>query len=252
VNEGRHSDHYSYTHYASAETARSFDARRFGGPIGSLVAAAQAQTLVDFAGRIAQRRILDVGTGTGRAAVLFARGGACVTAVDASDAMLEVARARAAEAGLHNITFAVGDAHALEFADRSFEVVCCLRVLMHTPRWRIAVAELCRVAQELVILDYPSTTSVAVIESIVRRGAHAAGLSTEPYRTFTARAIADALGRCGFRIRSVHRQFVMPIAFHKALGSRRFTSWSEGVFDRIGLLARVGSPVSVVAERCAS
>ena len=246
------SDHYSYTHYASTETARMFDDRRFGGPIGALVAGSQAKTLSDFVGRIQHRRILDVGTGTGRAALLFAHGGARVTAVDASEQMLAVARARAEEQGIHSITFRVGDAHALDFRDRSFDVVCCLRVLMHTPRWRLVVAELCRVADQLVIVDFPSATSVALVESLVRRTAHGIGLRTEAYRVFTRRAVADAFDRSGFRIRSVHRQFVLPIALHKAIGSRRLTERTESVLDRLGLLKLAGSPVSIVAERCAS
>ena len=36
-------DHYSYTTYADPETARTFDDRRFGGPIGELVAGMQAR-----------------------------------------------------------------------------------------------------------------------------------------------------------------------------------------------------------------
>jgi hypothetical protein len=77
-------------------------------------------------------------------------------------------------------------------------------------------------------------------------------MTTEPYRVFTRSAIANAFDRSGFRIRSVHRQFVLPIAFHKAIGSRRFTLWSENVLDRAGLLKPFGSPVTLVAERCAS
>jgi ubiquinone/menaquinone biosynthesis C-methylase UbiE len=252
VTAPRHTDHYSYTHYADADIARTFDERRFGGPIGGLVASSQARTLSEFAGRIQDRRILDVGTGTGRAALLFARGGARVTAIDASEQMLAVARARAEAEGVHNICFAAGDAHALEFQDRSFDVVCCLRVLMHTPRWRTVVSELCRVADQLVIADYPSTTSAAVVESIARRVVHRVGVRTEPYRTFTDSAIADAFDRAGFQVRGVARQFVLPIAFHKAIGSRGFTTRSEEILDRIGLLKRLGSPVSIAAERCAS
>src|SRR5262245_28792104 len=124
VKEKRHADHYSYTHYANAATARSFDHKRFGGPIGALVARDQAKTLSDFVGRIQHRRILDVGTGTGRVALLFARGGARVTAIDASEQMLHVARARAAGEGVQSITFALGDVHALDFPDRSYDVVC--------------------------------------------------------------------------------------------------------------------------------
>jgi len=126
-------EHYSYAHYADPATARTFDDKRFGGPIGSLLAGAQAKTLADFVGRIQHRRILDVGTGTGRAALLFARGGARVTAIDASEQMLQVARSRAAAEGVGSIRFQLGDAHYLDFPDRSFDVVCCLRVLMRRP-----------------------------------------------------------------------------------------------------------------------
>jgi len=165
--------------------------------------------------------------------------------------MLAVARQRTAAEGL-TIPFLIGDAHALDFPDRRFEIAVSLRVLMHTPRWPLCIAELCRVADRFVVLDYPSARSVAAIESMVRRLTHAAGVRTEPYRVFTDRAIGDALARSGFRIRAVHRQFVLPIAFHKAIGSRRFTQWSEAVLDRAGLLKMFGSPVTLLAERCAS
>src|SRR5262245_65515239 len=68
--------HYSYTIYADKEMARSFEERRFGGPIGELVASTQARVLANMVGRIKDRPILDVATGTGRAALLMARGGA--------------------------------------------------------------------------------------------------------------------------------------------------------------------------------
>ncbi len=244
-------EHYSYSAYADPEMARTFDNRRFSGPIGELIAKAQARVLANMAGRINEREMLDVGTGTGRAAFILALGGARVTAVDASEEMLAIARQRAAEQSLR-IKFQRGDAHALDFADRSFDAVVSFRVLMHTPQWKRCVAELCRVAERLVIVDYPSATSVALFESLTRRATHALGAKTEPYRVFTHASITEAFDRNGFRIRSVHRQFVLPIAFHKALGSRRFTLWSENLLDHAGLLKPFGSPVTLVAERCAS
>jgi ubiquinone/menaquinone biosynthesis C-methylase UbiE len=244
-------DHYSYSAYADPVMARTFDDRRFGGPIGELIARTQARVLANMAGRIKDREMLDVGTGTGRAAFVLALGGAHVTAVDASEEMLAIARQRAADQ-LLKITFQQGDAHALDFPDRSFDAVVSFRMLMHTPQWKRCVAELCRVAERLVIVDYPSATSVALFESLARRVAHAAGAKTEPYRVFTHGTIAEAFDRNGFRIRSVHRQFVLPIAFHKAIRSRRFTLWSEHVLDHAGLLKPFGSPVTLVAERCVS
>ena len=244
-------NHYSYTTYADPETARTFDARRFGGPIGELIASTQARVLANLIGTIRHRAILDVGTGTGRAALLLARGGANVTAVDASSEMLAVARRRATEEGAA-VRFLVGDAHALDFPDRSFDVALSLRVIMHTPQWRQCIAELCRVADRLVIVDYPSAPSFAALESVARRITHTVGFKAEPYRVFTDRTIAAAFATHGFRVRSVHRQFVLPIAFHKAIGSRRFTIAVETFLDRIGVLGIVGSPITLVAERCAS
>ena len=245
------SEHYSYAAYADPEMARTFDNRRFSGPIGELIAKSQARVLANMAGRINDREMLDVGTGTGRAAFILALGGARVTAVDASEEMLAIARQRAAAQSLR-IKFQRGDAHALDFADRSFDAVVSFRMLMHTPQWKRCVAELCRVAERLVIVDYPSATSGALFESLTRRATHALGAKTEPYRVFTHGTITDAFGRSGFRIRSVHRQFVLPIAFHKAIGSRRFTLWSENLLDHAGLLKPFGSPVTLVAERCVS
>ncbi len=244
-------DHYSYTHYEKASTAATFEDRRFGGAIGAIVAGDQARVLANFIGRIQGRRILDVGTGTGRAARLLAAGGAIVTGVDASEAMLAVAREKAAAEGL-DIQFSRGDAHALDFRERSVDVAICLRVLMHTPEWARCIAELCRVSDQLVIVDYPSSASFARLESLSRRLLHAFGIGAEPYRVFSDAEIAGAFERAGFRIRSMHRQFVLPIALHKAINSQRFTLAVESSLERAGLLQRIGSPVSIVAERCAS
>jgi 2-polyprenyl-3-methyl-5-hydroxy-6-metoxy-1,4-benzoquinol methylase len=251
VRESPRSEHYSYSVYREPETASSFDEKRFGGPIGELVAATQAHVITNFIGRVQGRRILDVGTGTGRAALLLAGGGGIVTAVDASEEMLDEARARA-EARSVAVAFQVGDAHALKFSDRSFEVVVSLRVLMHTPGWKQALAEMCRVADELVIFDYPSRSSFAVLQSGVRAAISRLGVRTEAYRVFAGGEIARELAAHGYRIRSMHRLFVLPIALHKAIGSRRFTTWTEHLLDHLGLLRLFGSPVTLVAERCAS
>ena len=165
--------------------------------------------------------------------------------------MLDAARRRATDEGLF-IKFVRGDAHALQFQAREFDVAVCLRVLMHAPDWRRCLSELCRVADRLVIFDYPSATSVALLESASRRVAHTLGADIEAYRVLSDRAIRRALDASNFRVRSVHRQFVMPIQFHRLIGSRRFTTWSEDVLDRLGLLKLFGSPVTIVAERCGS
>lgn len=241
-------EHYSYTFYADAANAQSFDARRFGGPIGDLVARGQADVLANMLGPVQGRRIIDVGTGTGRGAFLLAAAGAKVTGIDASEEMLAIARERARQTHAP-VEFTVGDAHKVEFGDRSFDIAVSLRVLMHTPRWRQCIGELCRVASHAVVLDYPSARSVALLESIARKLMHPIGLASEPYRVFLDSQIRGELARHGYRVTAIHRQFVLPISVHKAIGSARFTAVAEQWLARLGFLRLFGSPVTVYAER---
>jgi ubiquinone/menaquinone biosynthesis C-methylase UbiE len=243
--------HYSYSVYADPAMAEAFDALRFGGPIGRLIADTQERVIAGFLEPLAGRTILDVGTGTGRAAIALAARGAAVTGVDASAEMLAVAERRAKEAHV-NVTFARGDAHGLAFAAQSFDAVVCLRVLMHTPDWRRSLAELCRVARDRVVFDYPAVASAAALQAVTRRVVHAFSARVEAYRVFSDREIRAALADRGFRVVDTHRQFVLPIAFHKKLASLSATSRIESAMARVGLTRLVGSPVTIVAERCAS
>lgn len=243
-------DHYSYSMYADAAMAERFDALRFSGPIGTIVAGAQEEAVVSFLSPLEGRRILDVGTGTGRAAIALARRGAQVTGVDASQEMLQVAERRALDAGVH-VSFVRGDVHHLQFADRSVDDVVCLRVLMHTPDWRRSLAELCRVADRRIVIDYPSRRSFAAVQSLARKAASRFVSGVEAYRVMSPRAISAALEACGFRVVQQHRLFVLPIAFHKKIGSARFTRAVEASLARLGLLRAFGSPITFVAERCA-
>jgi ubiquinone/menaquinone biosynthesis C-methylase UbiE len=245
------SDHYSYQLYADPGMAEAFDGMRFSGPIGRLVAESQERVIVDFLDPIAGLQVLDVGTGTGRGAIVLASRGAIVTGVDASAQMLTVARRRAAAAGLE-VKFVQGDAHGLACGDRSFDVVVCLRVLMHTPDWRQSLGELCRVARHRVLFDYPALVSAAALQSAARHLANLAGGHTEAYRVFADRAVRETLRANGFEIRRSDREFVMPIALHKRVGSAGMTRTVERAFRKTGLNWLLGSPVTVVAERCAS
>ena len=243
--------HYSYSAYADPAMAATFDAKRFGGPIGRMLLADQQLVLSEFLADVSATQILDLGTGTGRAAIALARRGALVTGVDASNEMLDVARARCSDEGL-SITFAEGDAHQLVFADRSFDSAVCLRLLMHVPDWRKVVSELCRVTRTRLVLDYPAVASAASLQAAWRGATAQLGREVEAYRVFRSGVISHELALHGFRIIATHKQFVLPIAAHKLIGSASFTRNLEGLMARAGIRRLAGSPVTIAAERCAS
>jgi ubiquinone/menaquinone biosynthesis C-methylase UbiE len=242
------SRHYSYAHYADQMVAEGFDALRFGGAIGRHLFETQAALLRNALSPLAGRRIVDVGTGTGRAAIGLAVGGAEVLGLDASGEMLGVGVRRAQDAGAR-VRFARADAHLLPMADRSVDAALSLRVLMHAIDWRACLAELCRVSRWRVIVDFPAALSFAALESAARRAAKTFGRPVEAYRVIAERDMADALRTHGFRIVQVHREFVLPIAIHKKINRAGATLAIERVLSGTGLLRLLGSPVTVVAER---
>lgn len=84
-----------------------------------------SELLVDLAAVQPSEQVLDLGCGCGgstRDAARAARGGA-TTGIDLSSQMLEVARRRAAEAGLDNASFVHGDAQVYGFPPATFDVV---------------------------------------------------------------------------------------------------------------------------------
>ncbi|MBE2999514.1 methyltransferase domain-containing protein [Nocardiopsis sp. HNM0947] len=95
------------------------------------------------------RTVLDVGCGPGSITVDLARRVAPgrVTALDSSESAVELTRQSAAEAGVDNVDFVVGDVHALELADDSFDVVHAHQVLQHVGDPVAALSQMRRVAR---------------------------------------------------------------------------------------------------------
>lgn len=243
-------DHYSYAVYAKKETAESFERTRFGGPIGDYMRRRQEEQLREWLGDVGGRRILDVGAGTGRTALPLAAAGAQVTALDASPAMLDVARGKAEEAGL-TLSLDTGDALQLPYADAGFDAVLCFRVLLHVLDWRRALAEACRCSGGLVILDFPPRWSLAALQAPARALAALFKRDTQRFRLFTLRRMRRELRRNGFAVERVDKLFVLPIALHKLCASLRFTLAAERLLGRLGLRRLFGAPVTIVARRVA-
>ena len=89
-------------------------------------------------------RVLDLGCGTGNAALLAAARGAIVTGVDPAARLLDVARARAVDRGV-DVAFALGEAEAIPMEGGSVDIVVSVFGVIFAPDPAAAAAELARV-----------------------------------------------------------------------------------------------------------
>lgn len=92
--------------------------------------------------------VLDLGCGDGTTALPAARAGANVLGVDIASNLVEAGRARAAAAGLANLSFEEGDVSDLAgLADASFDLVVSVFGAMFAPRPFDVAREMVRVAR---------------------------------------------------------------------------------------------------------
>jgi SAM-dependent methyltransferase len=100
--------------------------------------------VVERAAPQASERLLDLGCGTGNAALLAAARGATVTGVDPAVRLLDVARTRAVDHGV-DITFALGEAEAIPMESGSVDVLVSVFGVIFAPDPVAAAAEMARV-----------------------------------------------------------------------------------------------------------
>jgi SAM-dependent methyltransferase len=138
------------------------------------VAAAQlapaAKQLVDIAAPKPGETVVDVGCGTGNAALLAAARGASVTGVDPARRLLDVARQRAAADGL-DVTFDEGTAEALPLEDGIADLVTSSFGVIFTPDVPAAVAELDRVTGpegRILVTSIPPDSALNTVAGAAR------------------------------------------------------------------------------------
>jgi len=111
-------------------------------------------------GKAARGRLIDVASGPGVVTAALAPNAASIVAFDATEQMLETAKARCARAGLSNVEFQSGDAESLPFADAQFDGAVTRAAVHHFADPQRAINEMFRVLRPggtVVIADVISS-----------------------------------------------------------------------------------------------
>lgn len=150
------------------------------------VVAAYADPKLEFIQRHVQLRgrLLDVGCGNGIFTLRFARVGAEVTGLDFSRHLLGQNR---------HCCLVCGDATALPFPDRSFEVVFEANLLHHVADREAVIREMARTSRRYVVLLEPNRYNPLMFAFSLAVRAERGGL-----KSCLAR-LRDEVSRCGLR-----------------------------------------------------
>ena len=117
------------------------------GTSAALTSAQTLDALIELVPEDEDARWADVACGPGVISRAMAKRVGSVSGVDLTPAMIAEAERRAREEGIDNVSFALGDATALDFPDTSFDGAITRLSLHHIPAAGRVVAEMARVVR---------------------------------------------------------------------------------------------------------
>ncbi len=144
--------------------------------------------------------------------------------------------------------FIVADHLQLPYADRALTVVLSFRLLPHCDRWPELIPELCRIADQRVVVDYPAKQSVNFIADKLFALKKGFEKNTRPFTLFSHREIREAFEAQGFTV-TRHPQFFWPMVLHRMLRNPALSRFLESPARWLGLTYLFGSPVVLEAKR---
>jgi ubiquinone/menaquinone biosynthesis C-methylase UbiE len=180
------------------ETSSERYALRFAGPAGRYMLGVQEDGLVSLLGQVPSalgRTVLDVGGGHLQTVAPLARHGCEVTLFGSDTRCGE--RWNAGPLA-NQVRFEAGDLLDLPFTDRHFDAVVSIRLMAHMEDWRGLVREMCRVARQSVVIDYPTFASLNALSLVAFPLKRAVENHTRTYRTFRDAEVREAFAASGF------------------------------------------------------
>ncbi|MFN2432375.1 MAG: class I SAM-dependent methyltransferase [Gemmatimonadota bacterium] len=236
------------TRRPDVETAADGYATRFAGEVGSWflgIQSAAVLSLLREAAGDAPLRVLDVGGGHGQLLEPLRAAGHRVT-VHGSDPSCHLRSRLPPELASARV---VSDLWRLPFRAAAYELVLGIRLLAHVEAWRELLDEMGRVTSRLLLVDFPPAGGWTRLAPALFGLKHRVEGKTRPFFSYVPAEVADALRESGFQVRSVRREFSLPMALHRRLRSPVVSHSLEAALGRAGVTRRFGAPALLLAER---
>lgn len=226
---------------ADIETSTDVYAARFAGAHGQWMLDVQEHLTLKLLADLPEiKTVLDVGGGHGQLAHPMVRDGYEVTVLGSDPSCAHRIQILIDQ---NACRFDVGNVIALPYEDNAFDAVVCFRLLTHCERWPTLVAECCRVARKVVIIDYPTSQSLNAIAPFFFGAKKKYETNTRTWTLFRHRQVRDTFEKQGWKQSGRRGQFFLPMVVHRMLKSRALSSGLESVTRVLGLNNWLGSPV---------
>jgi ubiquinone/menaquinone biosynthesis C-methylase UbiE len=225
---------------ADIETSSDDYARRFSGKVGTWFLRVQEEATLRMLAPHRGAKILDVGGGHGQLTTALIQHGYQVTVLGSANVCKQRVQKYVDE---NRCSFKVGNILDLPYPDQTFTVVVSYRLLPHVTRWKQFLAELTRVAQKAVIVDYPAIQSVNAIAPLLFRLKKRLEGNTRPYTSFRESQLLEVFRTHDFIRAERYPEFFLPMALHRTLKLPALSSRLERISRLSGLTALFGSPV---------
>ncbi len=213
---------------------------RFGGEAGRYFLEVQSSMTRQLLAGEKKTSILDVGGGHGQLARPLAGQGFSITVAGSHDICGE----RLAEKmqGLP-YNYQTCDILHLPFADNAFHTVISFRLLPHVDRWQQLIAEMCRVADHTVILDYADRRSSNILYCLLFKIKKAMEGNTRPYTMFNRAQLRTEFIKNHFQPPVFKPEFFWPMVLHRKLENPAVSKGIEIPAKALGLTSLFGSPI---------
>lgn len=197
--------------------------------------------------------VLDIGCADGLSTFDVARPGTDVLAFDISPELIAQAAIRAAELGIANVSFFIGDADAIPLAQDTIDCVLCYGSLHHVPDPARTLAETARVLKDQGIYlgvennrtpFRPFFDLLMRLSPIWREEAGAeAQMGAAELRRWTSGS--------SLRMRTKSIVFVPPHICNRLSvpAARRLLRWTNAIFERLPLFRNWGGLIEILGRK---